>query len=81
MTKQKVISTNSKHRKATLRSRKNNVYSARIVKGLQIPLEPTWAEVEWKTGKPVVIGFEEDESPQKTLEEQRKEVLELGGDY
>lgn len=81
MTRQKVVSTNSKHREATLRSRKNNVYTARIVKGLNIPLEPVWAEVEWETGEPVVIGFEEDSSSQKTLEEQRKEFNDLQGGY
>lgn len=81
MTRQKVVSTNSKYNTVTLRSRKNKIYTARVVQGLPIPLEPTWAEVEWETGEPVVIGFEEDESPQKTLEEQRREVLELGGDY
>lgn len=82
MTRQKVISMHPENRTVIVQSRKRKIYPARIVDGLKIPnVQPEWVDVTFDTGEALVIDFLEDDSPQTTLEQQRKEVLELGGDY
>jgi hypothetical protein len=73
----------------TVRSRKYRTYQAAVPKDLDIPEDLQKGDtvfVEFRNGTPIVTGFElaerkSDEEIRAELEQQRQDLMDLGGDY